>query len=48
MGKQIKKLILTRGIPDFDGDIEYEVDDNTDAHIVGKGNIDFYTLQTGL
>lgn len=35
-------------IPDFDGDIEYEVDDNTDAHIVGKGNIDFYTLQTGL
>jgi hypothetical protein len=35
-------------IPDFDGNIEYEVDDNTDAHIVGKGNIDFYTLQTGL
>lgn len=35
-------------IPDFDGDIEYEVDDNTDAHIVGKGNINFYTLQTGL
>ena len=35
-------------IPDFDGDIEYEVDDNTDAHIVGKGNVDFYTLQTGL
>lgn len=35
-------------IPNFDGNIEYEVDDNTDAHIVGKGNIDFYTLQTGL
>lgn len=35
-------------IPNFDGNIEYEVDDNTDAHIVGKGNIDFYTLQIGL
>ena len=35
-------------IEDFDGDVEYEVDEDMDAHIVGKGNINFYTTQTGL
>lgn len=35
-------------IEDFDGDIEYEVDENNEAHIVGIGNINFYTLQSGL
>lgn len=34
-------------IDDFDGDIEYEVDDNDEAHIVGVGNINFYTSQSG-
>ena len=35
-------------IENFDGDVYYEVDEDMDAHIVGKGNIDFYTTQTGL
>ena len=35
-------------IEDFDGDVRYEVDDEGDAHIVGEGNISFYTTQTGL
>ena len=35
-------------IENFDGDITYEVDENTEAHIVGKGNINFYTSQSGL
>ena len=35
-------------IEDFDGDIRYEVDDDGDAHIVGTGNKNFYTSQSGL
>ena len=35
-------------IENFDGEITYEIDDNTDAHIVGKGNINFYTTQIEL
>ena len=35
-------------IENFDGEVTYEIDDNDDAHIVGKGNINFYTTQTGL
>ena len=35
-------------IENFDGDVTYEVDENTEAHIVGKGNINFYTSQSGL
>lgn len=35
-------------IENFDGDVNYEVDEDMDSHIVGKGNIDFYTTQTGL
>ena len=34
-------------IENFDGDIEYIVDEHG-AHIVGKGNINFYTSQSGL
>ena len=34
-------------ISDFDGEVEYQIDDNGDAHIVGIGNIDFYTTQSG-
>ena len=35
-------------IEDFDGDICYEIDDEDEAHIVGEGNISFYTTQTGI
>ena len=35
-------------IKDFDGDIEYYIDNEGDAHIYGIGNISFLTLQTGL
>lgn len=32
-------------IKDFDGEIDYYVDD--DAHIIGVGNVNFFTTQTG-
>ena len=35
-------------IEDFNGNIEYEIDENNEAHIVGIGNINFYTSQSGL
>lgn len=35
-------------IEDFDGNIEYYVDENNNAHIYGTGNIDFITIQTSL
>ena len=36
-------------INDFDGEVEYYIDKvNGEAHIVGTGNINFYTAQTGL
>lgn len=35
-------------IEDFEGEVEYYCDEvETDAHIVGEGNINFYTIQTG-
>lgn len=34
-------------IPDFDGDVFYHIDNAGDAHIIGKGNINFFTSQTG-
>ena len=34
-------------IKDFDGNVEYYIDENTDAHIYGTGNINFFTTQTG-
>lgn len=35
-------------IPNFDGEIKYYVDKNNEAHILGIGNINFFTTQTGL
>lgn len=35
-------------IPDFDGEANYYVDEQNSAHIVGVGNINFFTDQTGL
>lgn len=35
-------------IEDFDGLVTYEIDDSDEAHIVGIGNIEFYTSQSGL
>jgi len=35
-------------IPDFDGNVEYVIDNNESVHIVGTGNKPFYTSQTGL
>lgn len=34
-------------IENFDGNVEYEIDENGEAHIVGLGNINFYTSQSG-
>lgn len=44
----IERPWTTTLIKDFHGEVEYYVDDNTEAHIVGKGNINFITTQTGL
>jgi hypothetical protein len=36
-------------IKDFDGEVEYYInEDCNSAHIIGKGNINFFTIQTGL
>lgn len=35
-------------ISDFDGDIQYHIDKCGDAHIIGKGNINFFTTQFSL
>lgn len=35
-------------IPDFDGDVEYHVDEDNNVYIIGVGNINFYTTQIGL
>lgn len=35
-------------ISDFDGDVQYYIDKVGDAHIVGIGNINFFTTQTAL
>ena len=35
-------------IENFDGNVEYEIDEDDAAHIVGTGNINFYTSQSGL
>ena len=35
-------------IPDFDGEVNYYVDKSNEAHIVGIGNINFFTAQTEL
>lgn len=35
-------------ISNFDGDVEYYIDKEGYAHIAGIGNINFFTIQTGL
>lgn len=35
-------------IPDFDGEVNYYIDKQGNAHIVGIGNINFFTTQTSL
>lgn len=35
-------------VKDFDGDVEYYVDEAGDAHIIGTGSTNFFTTQTGL
>lgn len=35
-------------IPDFDGEVNYYIDANDCAHIIGIGNINFFTTQTSL
>ena len=35
-------------IEDFDGNVEYYVDENSEAHIYGTGNINFFTTQIDL
>lgn len=34
-------------IPDFDGEVEYTIDEDNEVHIIGTGNIGFYTTQSG-
>ncbi len=34
-------------IKDFDGEVSYYVDNEDDAHIIGTGNVNFFTTQTG-
>lgn len=35
-------------IKDFDGEVEYYIDDaEGEAHIIGTGNVNFFTTQTG-
>lgn len=43
----INRKHTTTLIEDFDGDIDYIIDDNQEAHIIGKGNINFITNQNG-
>ena len=35
-------------IEDFNGNVEYYIDKNSEAHIYGTGNINFFTTQTSL
>ena len=35
-------------IPNFDGEVNYYVDKSNEAHIIGIGNINFFTAQTEL
>lgn len=42
----LNKPWITTLIKDFDGDIKYYIDNDTEAHILGVGNINFCTTQT--
>ena len=43
----LSKPWTTTLIKDFEGDIKYYIDKDTEAHILGVGNINFCTTQTG-
>lgn len=44
----INRLWTTTLIKDFDGEVEYYIDDTEgEAHIIGTGNVNFFTTQTG-
>lgn len=34
-------------IKDFEGDVDFYVTNSNTVHVIGKGNINFYTAQTG-
>ena len=40
------KFAVTK-IDNFEGEITYYVDEETEAHIIGEGNVNFFTIQTG-
>ena len=44
----LSKPWTTTLIRNFDGDVRYYLDDYDNAHIIGEGNINFVTIQTGL
>ena len=44
----INKKWTTTLIKDFDGEINYYVDSEDDARIIGVGNINFFTSQVGI
>lgn len=43
----INREWTTTLIKDFDGEINYYVDNEDDTHIIGVGNVNFFTTQTG-
>ena len=43
----INKPWTTTLIKDFDGEVKYYLDKDTSAHILGIGNVNFCTTQTG-
>lgn len=43
----INREWTTTLIKDFDGEVNYYVDNEGDAHIIGVGNVNFFTTQTG-
>lgn len=43
----INREWTTTLIKDFDGEVDYYVDNEDNAHIIGVGNINFFTTQTG-
>lgn len=44
----ISRPWTTTLIKDFDGEINYYVSNDDNAHIIGVGNVNFFTTQTGL
>lgn len=44
----IERKWTTTLIEDFDGEVDYYVDNDGNAHIIGVGNVNFFTTQTSL